>query len=288
MRHQKKRHKLGRTAAHRKATLAAMATALIEHKRIETTLAKAKALRTFVEPLITRAKDDTTHNRRQVFRRLRDKKAVTELFGDIAAEIGDRPGGYTRVIKLGQRQGDNAEMAVIELVDWNDVKPEGAAGTKKKTRRGGTRRGKATEATQAAKPSKAPKAAAEEAEVEAAEEPEVAEEPAAEAAEEPAAEATEEADVAEEPEAAEEPAAEAAEEPAAEEVKKPGPEVVDEPEPAAKGTSSGMHDAPATASDPEVNEHPDAPQGADPGTGSPAAEFGKGDQGVAGGSRHRG
>ena len=139
MRHQNTTKKLGRTSAHRKATLAAMASALIEHKRIETTLPKAKALRSFVEPLINRAKEDTTHNRRQVFRRLGNKHAVTELFGDIAAQIGDRPGGYTRVVRLGQRQGDAAEVAIIELVDYNDVKPEGASGGKKKTRRGGGR-----------------------------------------------------------------------------------------------------------------------------------------------------
>jgi large subunit ribosomal protein L17 len=139
MRHQNKIKKLGRTAAHRKATLAAMSSALIEHKRIETTLPKAKALRSYVEPLITRAKEDTTANRRQVFRRLQNKEAVKELFGDIAASVGDRPGGYTRVIKLGLRQGDSAEMAMIELVDYNDVQPEGGT-TRKRTRRGGGRR----------------------------------------------------------------------------------------------------------------------------------------------------
>jgi large subunit ribosomal protein L17 len=139
MRHQNKIKKLGRTAAHRKATLAAMSSALIEHKRIETTLPKAKALRSFVEPLITRAKEDTTANRRQVFRRLQNKEAVKELFGDIATSVGDRPGGYTRVIKLGLRQGDSAEMAVIELVDYNDVQPEGGTG-RKRTRRGGSSR----------------------------------------------------------------------------------------------------------------------------------------------------
>ena len=113
MRHQRKRHRIGRTHAHRKATLAALSTALIKHKRITTTLAKAKALRSFVEPLINRAKEDSTHNRRQVFRHLQDKHAVTELFGDVAAQVGDRPGGYTRVVKLGFRAGDAAEMAMI-------------------------------------------------------------------------------------------------------------------------------------------------------------------------------
>lgn len=153
MRHQKTIKKLGRTAAHRKATLAAMATALIEHKRIETTLPKAKALRSYVEPLINRAKEDTTANRRQVFRRLQSKDAVKELFGDIAVQIGDRPGGYTRVVKLGLRQGDAAEVAIIELVDYNDVKPEGASTGKKKTRR--SRRSKSSDA-----PAQKPKAAA--------------------------------------------------------------------------------------------------------------------------------
>ncbi len=137
MRHQNRIKKLGRTAAHRKATLSAMASALVEHKRIETTLPKAKALRSYVEPLINRAKEDTTQNRRQVFRRLQSKEAVKELFGDISAQVGDRPGGYTRVIKLGLRQGDAAEMAIIELVDYNDVKPDGSSSGKKKTRRGG-------------------------------------------------------------------------------------------------------------------------------------------------------
>ena len=136
MRHANKVKKLGRTHAHRKATLSALSTALITHKRITTTLAKAKALRTYVEPILHRAKDDSTNSRRQAFRHLQDKEAVKALFGEIGASIGDRPGGYTRVVKLGQRAGDAAEMAVIELVDFNDVKPDGAAGTKKKTRRG--------------------------------------------------------------------------------------------------------------------------------------------------------
>jgi large subunit ribosomal protein L17 len=144
MRHQKTTKKLGRTAAHRKATLAALSSALIEHKRIQTTLPKAKALRSFVEPIINRAKDDSTASRRQAFRYLRNKEAVKELFGDIAAQIGDRPGGYTRVVKLGLRKGDSAEMAIIELVDYNDVQPEGGT-TRKRTRRGsggGRRRSK--------------------------------------------------------------------------------------------------------------------------------------------------
>lgn len=153
MRHQKKGFKLGRTHAHRKATLAALSSALIRHKRIQTTLPKAKALRMFVEPLINRAKDDTMHNRRQVFRRLQDKHAVTELFGEIAEQLGDRPGGYTRIVKLGQRAGDGAPMAIIELVDYNDVKPEGGSTRKRRTRRGsGRRRG----GTGASKPEATP------------------------------------------------------------------------------------------------------------------------------------
>lgn len=134
MRHGKKVMHLGRKTAHRKSMLANMACSLIEHKRINTTVTKAKALKQFVEPLITKSKNDTTHNRRLVFSALRNKYAVSELFRDISQKIGDRPGGYTRVIKLGNRMGDNASMAMIELVDFNEVyetnKPE-----KKKSRR---------------------------------------------------------------------------------------------------------------------------------------------------------
>jgi len=141
MRHGKKINHLGRKAAHRKAMLANMACSLIEHKRINTTLAKAKALKQFVEPLLTKSKEDTTHNRRIVFSKLRQKPAVTELFRDVATKVGDRPGGYTRIIRLGNRLGDNAEMALIELVDYNDVYTSGDA-KKKSTRRG--RRKKST------------------------------------------------------------------------------------------------------------------------------------------------
>ena len=137
MRHQVKGRKLGRTTPHRKATMQALSVALIKEKRIKTTLPKAKELRTFVEPIITKAKNDTTHNRRQAFSSLRDKSAVTELFDIVAPEVGDRPGGYTRVLKLGTRLGDNAQMAVIELVDFNDVKPEKKETKKKRTRRAG-------------------------------------------------------------------------------------------------------------------------------------------------------
>ena len=117
MRHGKKVNHLGRKTAHRKAMLANMACSLIEHKRINTTVAKAKALKQFVEPLVTKSKEDTTHNRRIVFSRLRQKDAVTELFKEVSVKVGDRPGGYTRIIKLGNRKGDNADMAMIELVD---------------------------------------------------------------------------------------------------------------------------------------------------------------------------
>jgi large subunit ribosomal protein L17 len=120
MRHRKSFNHLGRTASHRHAMLSNMANSLLLHKRISTTLAKAKALRVYVEPIITRAKDDTTHNRREVFSLLQSKTVVTELFRDIVLKIGDRPGGYTRILKVGNRLGDNAEMCIIELVDYNE------------------------------------------------------------------------------------------------------------------------------------------------------------------------
>ena len=120
MRHGKKFNHLSRKSAHRKAMLANMACSLIEHKRIKTTLAKAKALRVYVEPLITKSKDDTTHSRRTVFSYLKQKEAITELFGDVATKVADRPGGYTRILKLSNRLGDNAQMAYIELVDYNE------------------------------------------------------------------------------------------------------------------------------------------------------------------------
>jgi len=144
MRHGKKFNHLGRQTAHRKAMLANMACSLIEHKRINTTVAKAKALRVFVEPLITKSKADTTHNRRVVFSYLRDKFAVTELFKEISVKIADRPGGYIRIIKLGNRQGDNAPMAMVELVDYNEIYNPKGKKAKKSTRRG--RRKKTDEA----------------------------------------------------------------------------------------------------------------------------------------------
>ncbi|PJB12543.1 MAG: 50S ribosomal protein L17 [Flavobacteriales bacterium CG_4_9_14_3_um_filter_40_17] len=144
MRHGKKINHLGRKTAHRKSMLANMSCSLIEHKRINTTLAKAKALKVFFEPLVTKSKTDTTHNRRLVFAQIKDKYMVTELFRDVAPKVGDRPGGYTRIIKLGNRLGDNADMALIELVDFNEIynanKP-----AKKKTRRRGSKVVKAAE-----------------------------------------------------------------------------------------------------------------------------------------------
>ena len=134
MRHNKKFNHLGRTASHRASLLSNMAASLIMHKRITTTLAKAKALKKYVEPLITRAKNDTTTSRRVVFRYLQDKYAVKELFGDVATKVGDRPGGYTRVIKLGARQGDAASMAFIELVDFDENMAK-TPKVEKKTRR---------------------------------------------------------------------------------------------------------------------------------------------------------
>ena len=140
MRHNKKVNHLGRKSAHRKAMLANMASSLLVHKRISTTIAKARALRSYVEPLITKAKDDTTHSRRVVFSYLQDKDAVSELFRNIAAKIADRPGGYTRILKTGNRLGDNAEMCIIELVDYNEAmlaaKDDAAKGKKRRSRRG--------------------------------------------------------------------------------------------------------------------------------------------------------
>ncbi|GGZ78984.1 50S ribosomal protein L17 [Algibacter mikhailovii] len=141
MRHGKKVNHLGRQTAHRKAMLANMACSLIEHKRINTTVAKAKALKQFVEPMITKSKTDTTHNRRIVMANLRQKEAVVELFRDVASKVADRPGGYTRIIKLGNRLGDNADMAMIELVDYNEIYNAGKKEKKttRRSRRGGSK-----------------------------------------------------------------------------------------------------------------------------------------------------
>ena len=135
MRHNKAINHLGRKSGHRKALLANMATSLILHKRIETTVAKAKALKMYVEPLITKSKEDTTHSRRVVFSYLKNKEAVTELFRTVAPKIADRPGGYTRVLKTGFRQGDGADMALIELVDFNEAALAAAPKAAKKTTR---------------------------------------------------------------------------------------------------------------------------------------------------------
>jgi large subunit ribosomal protein L17 len=148
MRHGDKIKNLSRTASHRRALLSNLACQLITHKRVVTTLAKAKALRVYAEPLITKAKENTTHQRRVVFSYLQDKDAVTELFSTVSEKVAGRPGGYTRIIKLGARVGDNAETALIELVDFNEIYGKGKGEAKdaaKKTRRGGSRK-KATEA----------------------------------------------------------------------------------------------------------------------------------------------
>ena len=155
MRHGKKFNHLSRQKGHRAAMLANMACSLIEHKRINTTVAKAKALKQFVEPLITKSKEDTTHNRRVCFSYLRSKYAVTDLFRDVAAKVGDRPGGYTRIIKMGNRLGDNADMCIIELVDFNTTYvKEDAKPAAKKTRRAGGAKAKKDEVK-----AEAPKAA---------------------------------------------------------------------------------------------------------------------------------
>ncbi len=145
MRHNKKFNHLGRTASHRSSMLANMACSLIMHKRITTTLAKAKALKMYVEPLITRSKEDTTNSRRVVFRNLQNKFAIKELFGEVAKKVADRPGGYTRIIKLGIRQGDAAPMCFIELVDYDENMAKTVKPAAKKTRRAG-KKTKAAEA----------------------------------------------------------------------------------------------------------------------------------------------
>ncbi len=201
MRHRKKINHLSRTSAHRKAMMANMATSLIMHKRIHTTLAKAKALRGYVEPLITKSKTDTTHSRRIVFSYLKSKEAVTELFREVSAKVADRPGGYTRIIKIGNRLGDNAEMCMIELVDFNE-NLLGAKETKTKStrrrRRGGSKKTETTAAAKAVAEETVEAAAdkVEETKEAAVEEPK-AEEPKAE----PKAEVTEEEPKKEEPKA---------------------------------------------------------------------------------------
>ena len=160
MRHGKKINHLGRTASHRKAMLSNMGASLLLHKRISTTLAKAKELKKFVEPLVTRAKEDSTHNRRIAFSYLKSKEAIKSLFGEVIEKVGTRPGGYTRIIKTGFRLGDNAEMCIIELVDFNELMLKDAAPAKKTTRRSRRSSGAETSAPAPAAPKAAVKAAA--------------------------------------------------------------------------------------------------------------------------------
>jgi len=157
MRHGKKVNHLGRTSAHRKAMLSNMAASLILHKRINTTLAKAKALRTYVEPLITRSKDDSTHSRRMVFSYLQNKEAVTALFREVSVKVASRPGGYTRILKTGNRLGDNAELCMMELVDFNENLLAAKQPAKAKTtRRGRTTKAKPADTTPVAPVAEAP------------------------------------------------------------------------------------------------------------------------------------
>lgn len=168
MRHGDKQNNLGRKSAHRDAMLGNMASSLIKHKRISTTVAKAKALRKFVEPLITKAKDDTTHSRRAVFSSLSDKDAVTVLFREVAQKIGERPGGYTRILKTGTRLGDSAEMCIIELVDFNEAMLAAKAEVKAKTTRRSRKTAKPATAEAAVATEKKPAAKAPKKKVEAA------------------------------------------------------------------------------------------------------------------------
>ena len=245
MRHRKSFNHLGRTSAHRKAMLSNMASSLIMHKRIETTTAKAKALKRYIEPLITRSKDDSTHSRRVVFSYLQDKEAVTELFREVSAKVADRPGGYTRIIRLGNRLGDNADMCMMELVDFNEnLLAEKAAAKKSSSRRrrGGSK--KKEEETGA---------------VETAVAEEVAEE--ATSAEEVVAEEVVEEAVAEEvvaEEAVEEVAEAVAEEPVAEEVvaEEAVEEVAEVEEPAAEAPTEGPEAIAEEPEEPAAEEEP--------------------------------
>ena len=214
MRHGKKFNHLGRTASHRSAMLSNMASSLIMEKRISTTVAKAKALRKYVEPLLTKSKDDNTHSRRVVFSYLQNKESVSELFNNVADKIANRPGGYTRILKTGNRLGDNADMCIIELVDYNEALLKEAKPAKAKTRR--SRRGKGSSSSAEETPkteAAAPKAVVEETEV--VEETKAEDTDAAveveevvEVKEEPAAEAPVEEEVVAEAEVVEESAAE--------------------------------------------------------------------------------
>lgn len=241
MRHKKKINHLSRTASHRNAMLSNMASSLILHKRINTTLAKAKALRGYVEPLITKSKDDTTHSRRMVYSYLQNKEAVSELFREVSQKVADRPGGYTRIIKTGFRLGDNAEMCMMELVDYNELLTKDDS--KKKTRRS-RRGGKKSSDTAATTPAtEAPakeEVKAEEPKAEVVEEvaaPEV-EETKVEAKEEVATAEVEETPTKEEPKA-EEPAAEEAK---ADEAAAPEAEAKSEDAPEAKAEEEKKED----------------------------------------------
>ena len=259
MRHGKKFNHLGRTASHRKAMLANMACSLIEHKRIKTTLAKAKALRKYVEPLITKSKLDTMHSRRVVFSYLQNKEAIKELFGEVSNAVAERPGGYTRILKLGPRASDNAEMALIELVDFNELAPGKAAGSKSKSSRRRRGKGKKKKTTETPSAVVEEAVAVEEAPVveEVAEEVEAAVEEVAEVVEEAPAEeiveAVEEAVVEEAPVEVEEVVEEApveeavVEEAPAEEVVVEAPAEESAPEPVAEA-------APAPADDLKKSE----------------------------------
>lgn len=197
MRHGKKFNHLSRTASHRKAMLSNMASSLIQHKRITTTVAKAKALRKYVEPLITKAKTDNTHSRRMVFSYLQDKDSVSTLFNEVAEKVASRPGGYTRIIKTGNRLGDNADMCIIELVDYNELlldTDEKSAGAKRsRRRRGGKKKEESTSAVEAQVEEAVVEAPVEEAAAEEVVAEDVVEEtPAAETPEASADESTEE------------------------------------------------------------------------------------------------
>ena len=232
MRHGKKVNHLSRKKGHRRSLLSNMACSLIEHKSINTTLAKAKALRVYVEPLLTKSKTDSTHSRRTVFSYLQDKEVVAELFREVAPKIASRNGGYTRIIRTGYRLGDNAEMCMIELVDFNEVyTKEAKTKTTRRSRRGGKKTTNAETLVEDAVVEETVETAAEESETEVAE---ATEETTAEASEEPAAEATEEPAA----EATEEPAAEATEEPAAEATAAPEVEADQSSEEDSKGDDS--------------------------------------------------
>ena len=260
MRHKKSFNHLGRKSAHRKAMLSNMASSLIMHKRIETTTAKAKALKRYIEPLITRSKDDSTHSRRMVFSYLQDKEAVSELFREVGAKVADRPGGYTRIIRLGNRQDDNADMCLIELVDYNEILLAERASDKKSSsrrRRGGKSKTAADAGT---------KATAETTDVAVEEAPVATEETATEDTEaategtEPSGEEPEEQPV--EEESKEEPVAEVVtEEPPAEEVQ---PEELSEAKNEDEPVAEATEEQPAAEEKVAEEPQPEEPQPEEP------------------------